>query len=61
MIGMTLTIPGTAITGEVDAEAGTADGRLLVRIQDRWFLADELGWMTPYAGAAGNLKATRRV
>lgn len=38
MIGMKLKL------GTVDAECGTPDGRLMVRIAelDKWFLADEL-------------------
>lgn len=36
MIGMKLKL------GTVDAEVGTSDGRLLVRINDHWLLADEL-------------------
>lgn len=37
MVGMKLKF------GTVDAEVGTPDGRLLVRVNDRWLLADELG------------------
>lgn len=28
--------------GTVDAERGSPDGRLMVRINDRWLLADEI-------------------
>ena len=40
MIGMTLTIPGTDITGTVDAVSVQADGTALVRVCDRWFSLD---------------------
>jgi len=36
MIGMKLKL------GTVDAEVGTPDGRLMVRIADAWYLADDI-------------------
>lgn len=41
MIGMTVTIAG--MTGTVDAEAGSPDGKLMIRVKDRWFAADMVG------------------
>lgn len=38
MIGMRSSI------GVVDEESGSPDGRLMVRIDDAWFMADELDW-----------------
>ena len=41
MIGTTLHHPESGITGTVNRIAGHPDGKCLVRIHDRWFLADE--------------------
>lgn len=43
MIGQTLTHPLSGITGTVDAQTVHPDGRALVRINDHWLFADELG------------------
>lgn len=42
MIGMVLRDPISGLEGPVEAVAGSADGKLLVRIDDHWFLADDL-------------------
>lgn len=41
MIGRHLTHPQSGETGIVDATAEHPDGRVLVRINDHWFFADE--------------------
>lgn len=42
MIGMTLTHRQSGLTGTVDAQTVSPDGRAMVRIEDRWFMADEV-------------------
>ena len=45
MLGQTLAHP-SGITGTVDAQTVDPAGRALVRIDDHWLFADELGPVT---------------
>lgn len=42
MLNMFLQHTQSGITGKVDAEAVTPDGKAMVRIRDHWFMADDL-------------------
>jgi len=43
MIGMYLTHIPSGITGVIDAQSVQPDGMAIVRINDHWFPADEVG------------------
>lgn len=42
MLGMHLHSPSTGVTGYIDAEKVTPDGKAIVRINDHWLDAHEL-------------------